>query len=72
MINSPLADIKNSGGAIAGAQTAGWFLHEFIEAGTEYVHLDIAGPFLAEKVEKYWSQPGATGTGVRLGVAMFL
>ena len=70
MINSPVADIKNSGGPVAGAQTAGWFLHEFIDEGTEYVHLDIAGAFLADKAEKYWSQPGATGAGVRVGYAL--
>jgi leucyl aminopeptidase len=70
MINSPVSDIKNTGGALAGAQTAGWFLHEFIDEGTEYVHLDIAGPFLAEKDDKYWSQPGATGCGVRLGLEL--
>jgi len=50
-------------GPLAGAQTAGWFLQEFIQPGTEYVHLDIAGTFLASKAEKYYSQPGATGTG---------
>lgn len=66
MIRSSIADIKNVGGALAGAQTAGMFLYEFINEGTEYVHMDIAGTFLADKVEKYWSQPGATGVGVRL------
>lgn len=70
MIKSSVADIKNVGGALAGAQTAGMFLHEFIQDGTEYVHLDIAGVFLAEKVEKYWSQAGATGAGVRLAARL--
>ena len=70
MIESQIADIKNTGGPFAGAQTAGWFLHEFIEEETEYVHLDIAGAFRTEKDDKYWSQPGATGVGVRLAVAL--
>jgi leucyl aminopeptidase len=70
LIDSSVADIMNSGGPLAGAQTAGWFLQEFIEDGTEYVHLDIAGTFLASKADKYYGQPGATGTGVRLAVAL--
>ena len=69
-IDSPIADIHNTGGKYAGAQAAAWFLHEFIQEGTEYVHLDIAGTFLAEKEHKYWSQAGATGVGVRLAVAL--
>jgi leucyl aminopeptidase len=68
MIKSSIADIKNSGGALAGASTAAMFLQEFIAEGTEYCHLDIAGVFLADKVEKYWGQPGSTGPGVRLAV----
>jgi leucyl aminopeptidase len=66
LIKSTVADIKNSGGPLAGAQTAALFLYEFIDEGTEYVHMDIAGTFLADKTDKYWSQVGATGTGVRL------
>jgi leucyl aminopeptidase len=70
MLASPIADIRNGGGPLAGASTAGWFLHEFINEGTEHVHLDIASTFLASKVDKYWSQPGATGSGVRLCAAL--
>lgn len=70
MLASPIADIRNSGGPLAGASTAGWFLHEFVKKSTEYVHLDIASTFLASKAEKYWSQPGATGSGVRLCTAL--
>ncbi|MBN2083091.1 leucyl aminopeptidase [bacterium] len=69
-LKSSIADVRNIGGAIAGAQTAAWFLHEFIEEKTEYVHLDIAGTFLTEKEDKYWSQAGMTGSGVRLAVAL--
>jgi leucyl aminopeptidase len=70
MLKSNTADVKNVGGAFAGAQTAGMFLYEFIEPETTYAHLDIAGVFLADKIEKYWSQPGATGAGVRLCVRL--
>ncbi len=66
MLDSTCADIKNVGGALAGASTAGMFLYEFIEPGTEYAHLDIAGTFLSDKEHKYWGQAGATGSGVRL------
>jgi len=70
LLDSSVADVRNVGGPNAGASTAAMFLHEFIDEGTEYVHLDIAGVFLAEREEKYWSQPGATGAGVRLACAL--
>ena len=66
LLESSCADVKNVGGPLAGASTAGMFLYEFIEPATDYAHLDIAGTFLGEKENKYWSQSGATGTGVRL------
>ena len=69
-LDSPVADIINTGGKYAGAQAAAWFLQEFIHRGTEFVHLDIAGTFWAEREHKYWSQTGATGAGVRLAVAL--
>lgn len=69
-LKSNIADVKNVGGPLAGAQTAGMFLYEFIQPETSYAHLDIAGVFLADKVEKYWSQAGATGAGVRLCVRL--
>lgn len=66
LLDSTCADVKNVGGPLAGASTAGMFLYEFIEPGTEYAHLDIAGTFLSDKEHKYWGQAGATGSGVRL------
>jgi leucyl aminopeptidase len=69
-LKSSVADVRNIGGPLAGAQTAGWFLHEFIEPHTEYVHLDVAGTFVIEEAKKYWSQPGMTGSGMRLAVAL--
>lgn len=70
LLKSNVADVKNVGGPLAGAQTAGMFLYEFIQSETAYAHLDIAGVFIADKVEKYWSQAGATGAGVRLCVRL--
>ena len=70
LLESTVADVRNIGGPIAGAQTAGWFLHEFIKDRTEYVHLDIAGSFIVGKADKYWSAPGMTGSGTRLAVEL--
>lgn len=70
MLESSIADIKNGGGALAGASTAGEFLDCFIQAGTEHVHLDIAGVFLAKAKGKHWSEAGATGAGVRLACCL--
>lgn len=42
-IKSDVADIKNKGGKTAGASTAAAFLEEFVEKGTSWIHLDIAG-----------------------------
>lgn len=69
---SDVADIKNSGGRYGGAITAALFLQEF--AGDKpWVHIDIAGPFMAEK-DKGVLVKGATGFGVRtlvqLAIAM--
>ena len=43
MIRSKIADMKNIGGANAGSITAAQFLKRFIEDGTPWAHLDIAG-----------------------------
>jgi len=43
MISSKVADMKNSGGPLAGASTAAAFIENFIEEGTSWIHLDIAG-----------------------------
>ncbi|MCB1217634.1 leucyl aminopeptidase [bacterium] len=69
LLKGETADVKNVGGPLAGAQTAGWFLHEFINPGTTFAHMDIAGVFLARK-EKYWKGAGASGAGVRLAVEL--
>lgn len=64
LIDSDVADVKNSGGRRAGAITAGKFLQRF--AGeSRWAHLDIAGPAFLSKAGDY--QPkGGTGFGVRL------
>jgi len=62
-IESPIADIKNLGGELAGAITAGKFLAYFTDY--PYIHLDIAGPAFLDKKDHYRPQ-GGTGIGVRL------
>lgn len=59
------ADIKNSGGREASTITGGAFLQEFIETGTAWAHLDIAGTATTNKDLPY-APKGATGFGVRL------
>ncbi len=43
MIESKVADMKNTGGPLAGSSTAAAFIEKFIEDGTKWIHLDIAG-----------------------------
>lgn len=60
-IRSEIADMKNSGGRLAGAATAAAFLAEF--AGeTPWVHLDVAGTARADKALP-WAPAGGTGVG---------
>ena len=64
-IDSPVADIKNSGGAYGGLGTSAAFLREFVSYN--WVHLDIAGVALTNKpTASAYDQHGATGFGVRL------
>jgi leucyl aminopeptidase len=63
MLKSDIADIKNIGGAIAGANTAGKFLERFTDY--PWVHLDIAGPAFLDSPDSYRGK-GGTGSGVRL------
>jgi leucyl aminopeptidase len=63
LIDSEVADIKNTGKRYGGAITAAMFLREFV-GDTPWVHLDIAGPAFHEKAGDY-SPKGATGSPVR-------
>ena len=48
-LESPVADMKNTGGRMGGAITAGLFLKEFVRDGVTWAHLDVAGPVFDEK-----------------------
>ncbi len=65
MIDSPIADMKNTGPREAGSITAAQFLHRYVDDGVAWAHLDIAGMVWASKPGPGWDK-GATGYGVRL------
>lgn len=62
-IKSDIADLKNIGGRLAGAITAGKFLEHFTDY--PYIHLDIAGPSFLKK-DDFYKTKGGSGVGVRL------
>jgi leucyl aminopeptidase len=62
LLKSDIADIKNIGGSVAGAVTAGRFLNKFIDY--PYMHFDIAGPAFIKTSDSYRGKNG-TGVGVR-------
>ncbi|MDZ4667872.1 MAG: leucyl aminopeptidase [bacterium] len=63
LIKSDLADMKNIGGAVGGAITAGKFLEKFTDY--PWMHFDIAGPAFLSSQDTYKGKQG-TGVGVRL------
>ncbi len=60
MLSSPVADLANSGGSMAGSITAALFLKEFVEARS-WVHLDI----WAWREAKHGRPAGAAACGLR-------
>jgi leucyl aminopeptidase len=66
MIKSKIADMKNIGGPNSGAITAAQFLKRFIENGTAWAHLDIAGVAWQDGEHKPAIPSWGTGWGVRL------
>ncbi|MDQ6712982.1 MAG: M17 family metallopeptidase, partial [Candidatus Dormibacteraeota bacterium] len=65
LIDSEIADIKNSTVPWAGATTAALFLREFVD-GRPWVHLDIAGSAWQDSSELKTVPKGPTGSGVRV------
>ena len=65
LIDSPIADMKNVGPRNGGSITAAQFIQRFVDKGTPWAHLDIAGMVWADKAGATWEK-GATGYGVRL------
>ena len=65
MIESKVADIKNTGGKWGGSISAAQFLQRFVKEGTPWAHLDIAGTAMGapdSDVNRSWG----SGFGVRL------
>ena len=65
LIDSPIADMKNVGPREGGSITAAQFIARFVENGTRWAHLDIAGMAWSDKPGSTHDK-GATGYGVRL------
>ncbi|MBA3054611.1 MAG: leucyl aminopeptidase [Sphingomonadales bacterium] len=65
MIDSPIADMKNVGSRYGGSITAAQFIQRYIDNGTRWAHLDIAGTVWTDKPGPTWDK-GASGFGVRL------
>ena len=64
-MDSDIADMKNTGGRGAGSATAACFLQRFVEKGTKWAHIDIAGMDLSDGSKLLYPK-GASGFGVRL------
>jgi leucyl aminopeptidase len=65
LMDSQIADLKNSSVPWAGATTAAIFLREFVD-GKPWVHLDIAGSAWQDAPELKGVPLGPTGSGVRV------
>jgi leucyl aminopeptidase len=65
LLDSNIADIKNSGGRAAGTITGGWFLKDFVADDIPWAHLDIAGVAWRDDAPPYLRK-GATGWPTRL------
>jgi leucyl aminopeptidase len=65
LMDSPIADMKNSGPREGGSITAACYLGRFVEEGVKWAHLDIAGMVWADKAGHLYDK-GATGFGVAL------
>ncbi len=64
LIDTKNADVKNSGGRLAGSITAAQFLQRFVNE-VPWVHIDVAGMAMASSKSEI-SQGWASGYGVRL------
>jgi leucyl aminopeptidase len=69
-IDSEIADLQNIGDRAGGMLTAGLFLKEFVPAGAEWAHIDIAGPSYNTGAPHGYTPKGGTGVGVRTMVTL--
>lgn len=66
--DTPMADLKNTGGPAGGSISAAWFLRRFADQ-TPWVHLDIAAMAFRDSEAGLYPR-GGTGFGVRLLVEL--
>ena len=52
LIDSKIADMKNTGGRHAGSVTAAQFLQRFVENDTPWAHLDVAGTAMGSPAQR--------------------
>ncbi|MFI7638892.1 leucyl aminopeptidase [Nonomuraea sp. NPDC049400] len=64
-LDSRVADIANTGVRMGAGLVAGLFLREFVPDGTDWAHLDIAGPAFHEGAPYGYIPEGGTGSAVR-------
>ncbi|MEU8514205.1 leucyl aminopeptidase [Kitasatospora sp. NPDC048722] len=69
MTESTIADLANMGERMGGGLVAGLFLKEFVAEGTDWAHLDIAGPAFHEGAPFGYTPKGGTASAVRTLVA---
>jgi leucyl aminopeptidase len=65
IMDSQIADMRNSASREGGSITAACFLERFVEDGVKWAHLDIAGMVWSDKASHLYDK-GATGYGVAL------
>lgn len=70
--DSYTADLKNAGAPAGGMLAAAAFLREFVGAGVEWAHLDIAGPAYNSDSPHGHTVVGGTGVPVRTLVELAL
>ncbi|MDO5338025.1 MAG: hypothetical protein Q4E89_11350 [Eubacteriales bacterium] len=63
LIDSDIADVKNTGGRFAGSITAGLFIRRFADQ-TPWIHLDIAGTAWVDPPIFEYQSTGASGAGL--------
>lgn len=72
-MRSEWADLRNSGGRAGGSITGAWFIRSFVEKGTKWAHLDIAGAVnLGEGKERGYINKWGNGTPTRTFVEFVL
>ena len=70
-LDSKVADLRSTAGdRWGGALVAAAFLREFVAEGTQWAHLDIAGPAFFDGKPYGYVASGGTGIGVRTLIAL--